>query len=110
MQLIKPQHGVIFHSNGLIELTKEVTTALGLKQGDYVNFEQTGCELYIHKSTQGAKLKSKTKDAGFLRCNNASVTRLILGTAHLGKYPLGETTIVDGKKMLCIIYKNNYAK
>lgn len=105
--------------NGDIHLTSKVVSLLGIKEGDAIQVARDNDETYIYIHTRQAKDKNITgiarranKSAEYLRVRWASLSREVInsdGRATFAAYRVGDPHEIDGRKVLPIITRKNYA-
>lgn len=102
--LIDKRHDIIFRRTGEISLCKKLTDELGVTCGDFVNFVQDGCEFMICKASWGAKLRKAHKGAGYLRCNSADVSAMVIPEGEkCVAFRTGDTVVKDGTTYVYIL-------
>ena len=110
---------ILFHSNGLIEISSKISILLCIEHGAVINiFEEKGEHyLYVaHKNPAGTfkgRCRKAKKTGRFMRANWIELSRSIIALtdAPEAHYRVGDPQIINGKKVLPIITRNNlYAK
>lgn len=102
--LIERQHDIIFRRTGEISLCKSLTDALGASSGDCVNFVKDGCEFMICKAVYGARLRKANKGSGYLRCNSAKITAMVIPEGEpCAAFRTGDKVEKDGTTYVHII-------
>jgi hypothetical protein len=102
--LIEKPHDIIFRCTGEISLCKSLTDTLGIKEGDYVNFMQDGCEFMICKAQWGARLRKAHSGSGYLRCNSTLITEKVIPKGEKSvAYRTGDNVVKDGTTYVYIL-------
>lgn len=114
---IKPD--IKFMPNGDIHLTSKVVSLLGIQEGDSIQVATDGEEVYIYIHMRNVKEKNilgvarrATKTAGYLRVRWTVLCEKIIkmdGRAPFAAYRVGDPYEKDGRTVLPIITRKNYA-
>lgn len=114
---IKPD--IKFMPNGDIHLTSKVVSLLGIEEGDAIQVARDNDETYIYIHARKAEGKNiigiarrPNKYSVYLRVRWSSLCREIIksdGRATFAAYRVGDLHEIDGKKVLPIITRKNYA-
>lgn len=105
--------------NGDIHLTSKVVSLLGIQEGDSIQIADDDEEIYIYIHMRSVKEKNvsgiarkASKSSGYLRVRWTSLCRKIIemdGRADFAAYRVGDLYEIDGRKVLPIITRKNYA-
>lgn len=105
--------------NGDIHLTSKVVSLLGIQEGDAIQVAKDKDETYIYIHARQVKDKNITgiarranKSAGYLRVRWESLCRKIIssdGRSSSAAYRVGDPHEIEGRKVLPIITRKNYA-
>lgn len=114
---IKPD--IKFMPNGDIHLTSKVVSLLGIQEGDSIQVATDDEEVYIYIHMRNVKEKNvsgiarkASRSTRYLRVRWASLCKKIIGMdgrANSAAYRVGDPHEIDGRTVLPIITRKNYA-